>query len=329
MSYTHLTEQERVCIFHCQGRVPDAELARRLKRHRATLRRERKRFRRNPIYPCYHYYLPDHAHRFAQQQRRRKRGFRWTQHRPLLEYVKQKLQQKWSPQQIAGRLPLDYPDDRQMRVSHASIYRWIRADQKQDGEWATHLRQSHKKRRKPYGSGPRRSRIPGRVSIHDRPETANQRKQIGHWESDTVLGRNGRLATHVDRTSRYVLIGRMPDGTAVQFNAATIRCFRKMPARYRKTLTGDNGSEFVEHQALGSRLGFETFFADPYSSWQRGTNENTNGLIRQYLPKGSDFSAVTYQRVARIEQSLNNRPRKCLGYRTPAEVLGRVLRLKC
>lgn len=329
MSYTHLTEHERVSIFHCQGMVHQAELARRLKRHPATIRRELKRFRRNPIWPYYHYYLPDHAQRFAQEQRRRKRGFRWTRHRPLLAYVRQKLRQQWSPEQIAGRLELDYPDDPAMRLSHSSIYRWIRADRQGGGEWWTHLRQSAKKRRKAYGSGPRRSRIPNRVSIHDRPVAAQSRSEIGHWEADTVLGRHGRLATHVDRASRYVLIGRMPDGTALQFNAASIRCYRKLPAKYRKSLTADNGSEFMEHQALGARLGFKTYFADPYSSWQRGSNENTNGLIRQYLPKGSDFAHLSHQRVARIEQALNNRPRKCLGYRTPAEVLGPALRLQC
>jgi len=329
MSYKHLSEQERVCIFHCQGIVHQAELARRLKRHRASIRRELKRFHKAPIWGYYHYYLPDHAHRFAREKRRRKRGFRWTKHSPLLNYVKEKLKEKWSPEQIAGRLPMDYPNNPQMRLSHASIYRWIKDDRKAGGDCWKHLRQSHKKRRKPYGSGPRRSRIPQRISIHERPERADKRKEIGHWESDTVLGRKGRLATHVDRKSRYVLMARMPDGTAIQFNAASIRCFKKMPAKYRKTLTGDNGSEFVEHQALGSRMGFKTYFADPYSSWQRGTNENTNGLIRQYLPKKSDFSTLAHQRVARIEQALNNRPRKCLGYRTPAEVLGLVLRLKC
>ena len=144
-----------------------------------------------------------------------------------------------------------------------------------------------------------------------------------------MMGRKGRLATHADRKSRYVLIGRMPDGTALEFNAATIRCFKRIPSQYRKTATADNGSEFMEHRALASRLGFKTYFADPYCSWQRGTNENSNGLIRQYLPKGTDLSAVSHQRVARIERSLNNRPRKCLGYRTPAEVLGLSLRLKC
>jgi len=329
MSYTHLTEHERICIFHCQGLVYQAELARRLKRHPATIRRELKRYRHNPIWPYYSHYLPDHAHRFAQDQRQRKRGFRWTKHAPLLEYVKEKLTLDWSPEQIASRLPLDYPDDEQMRVSHASIYRWLKADRRVGGDLWKHLRQSCKKRRKSYGSGPRCSRIPNRVSIHQRPRRAEKRAEIGHWESDTVLGRHGRLATHVDRRSRYVLIGRMPDGTAVQFNAASIRCFKRMPEKYRKTLTADNGSEFVEHRALGARLGLKTYFADPYSSWQRGTNENTNGLIRQYLPKRSDFSSLTHQRVARIEQSLNNRPRKCLGYRTPAEVLGPELRLNC
>jgi IS30 family transposase len=329
MSYTHLTERERLNLFHCQGFVSDAELARRLARHPATLARERKRFRKAPAWADFHEYLPDHAHRFAQDKRCGKRGVQWVKHVPLLQYVRDKLALRWSPEQIAGRLLLDYPDDPQMRLSHTSIYRWLRDDRQAGGAHWKHLRQSSKKRRKRYGSGPRRSRIPDRVSIEQRPAEANRRTQIGHWESDTVLGKHGRVATHVDRRSRYVLIGRMPDGRAIEFNAASIRCFRRVPARFRKTLTADNGSEFVEHKALGSRLGFKTFFAKPYSSWQRGTNENTNGLIREYLPKRSDFSQLSYQRVAMIEKALNNRPRKCLGYRTPSEVLRSALRLKC
>ncbi len=243
--------------------------------------------------------------------------------------MKARLRRQWSPEQIAGRLPLDHPDDARMRVSHTSVYRWIRADRAAGGGLWKHLRQSRKKRRRPYGSGRRRSRIPDRVGIERRPPQADQRTEIGHWESDSVLGRHGRLATHVDRKSRYVLIARLADGRASEFNAGSIRRFKRLPAQGRKTLTADNGSEFVEHAKLGSRLGFTTYFADPYSSWQRGTNENTNGLIRQYLPKGSDFSALTHQRVAVIERALNNRPRKCLGYRTPAEVLAAALRLKC
>lgn len=329
MSYTHLTERERISIFHCQDLVLPAELGRRLGRHPATLARELKRYRKAPTWSYHRAYLPDHAHRFAQDKQARKRGIRWIKYAPLRRYVKKKLAAKWSPEQIAGRLRDDYAEDPKMQVSHTSIYRWLRAERQEGGEQWKHLRQSEKKRRKRYGSGPRRSRIPDRVSIQERPPEANDRTQIGHWESDTILGKKGRVATHVDRMSRYVLIGRMPDGRAIEFNAASIRCFRRMPAKFRKTLTADNGSEFVEHKALGSRLGFKTFFANPHRSWERGTNENTNGLIREYLPKGSDFSNLSYQRIARIEKALNNRPRKCLGYRTPSEVLHSALRLKC
>jgi transposase, IS30 family len=328
MSYTHLTEPERVCIFH--QRMCDfshAEIGRRLNRHRATIGRELKRFGKHPGWPYFRQYFPDSADALARQRRSRPRGFRWTKHRPLLAYVLRKLREEWSPEQISGRIQDDFPDDDRMRVSHPSLYHYIKADRVAGGSLWKRLRQSHKLRRRPYGSGPRRCRIPDRVGIEQRPRQVESRKQIGHWEADTVLGRRGRLATCVERKSRYVLIARLPDGKAIEFNAAAIRCFKKIPSRWRKTITTDNGSEFIEHRQLSARLGFKTFFADPYSSWQRGTNENTNGLIRQYIPKRTDLSQVSYQRVARIALKLNNRPRKCLDYRTPAEVLGPVLRL--
>lgn len=328
MSYTHLSEHERYCIFHQQMcSFSNAEMGRRLKRHRATIGRELKRFHRHPSWPAYRQYFPDGADRLAQQRRAQQRGFRWTRHRPLLAYVLRKLRQEWSPQQIAGRIRRDFPDDKKMRVSHQSIYQYIKADRREGGSLWKRLRQSHKLRRKPYGAGPRRCRIPERIGIEQRPPQVQSRRQIGHWEADTMLGSKGRLATCVERKSRFVLISRLPNGRAIEFNAAAIRCFKKIPRRWRQTLTTDNGSEFIEHQALASRLGFKTFFANPYCSWERGTNENTNGLIRQYLPKHVDLSQVSYQRVARIAAKLNNRPRQCLGYRTPAEVLGPVLRL--
>ena len=200
MSYTHLSEHDRVCIFYNHDMGPShAEVARRIGRHRATVGRELKRFRKAPIWPYYHHYLPDHAQRLAQERRRRPRGVRWTRHRSLLAHVKQKLLEQWSPEQIAGRLRLDFPDDTEMRLSHSSIYRWLRADRDAGGDWWKHLRQSQKKRRKRYGSGPRKSRIPDRVNIDQRPPQANDRSEPGHWEADTVLGKNGRLATHVER----------------------------------------------------------------------------------------------------------------------------------
>lgn len=328
MSFTHLTEQQRVCIFYRQMHgYSKANIARWAGCHRATIGRELKRFRRHPSWPYYHQYYPDGAHRMACERRARPRGPRWVRHRPLLAYVLRKLRQEWSPEQIAGRLLTDFPQDPRMRVSHQTIYAYIAADRKAGGSLWNRLRQSHKLRRKAYGSGKRRSRIPERVGIEHRPVEVQGRQQAGHWEADTMMARNGRLATCVERKSRFVLIGRLPDGRACEFNAAAIRCFKRIPRSIRKTLTTDNGSEFIEHQALSRRLGFKTFFANPYSSWERGTNENTNGLIRQYIPRNTDMNSVSYQRIAYITQKLNNRPRKCLNYRTPAEVLGPVLRL--
>jgi IS30 family transposase len=307
--------------------ISDAELGRRIGRHRATIRRELKRFRRHPSWPYYRTYFPDGAHTLARETRSRPRGIRWIRHRPLLAYVKRRLREEWSPEQIAGRLKKDFPTDKKMRVSHQSIYNYIQADRKSGGSLWKRLRQSSRIRRKAYGSGPRRQRIPNRVGIDQRPKEVESRKILGHWEGDTMLGQGkARLATCVERKSRYVIIARMPDGTACQFNEATIKKLKKISPSQRKTLTTDNGSEFIEHQTLGHRLGFKTYFADPFSSWQRGTNENTNGLIRQYFPKGTAFSEISHQRVARVAMKLNNRPRKCLGYKTPAEVLGPVLR---
>jgi IS30 family transposase len=328
MPFVHLSEQERVCIFYQQMcGFSKAQMARRLGRHRCTIGRELRRFRRHASWPLYRRYFPDGAHALACQRRSRPRGFRWTRHRPLLGYVLRGLRREWSPQQIAGRIRKDFPDDPKMRVSHQSIYSYIKADRRAGGTLWKRLRHSGKLRRKAYGSAARRSRIPDRVGIGQRPQEARDRSRIGHWEADTMLGRKGRLASCVERKSRYVLIGRLPDGRACQFNAAAVRLFKKIPPAQRKTLTTDNGSEFVEHKKLSGRLGFKTYFADPYASWQRGTNENTNGLIRQYFPRGTDLSKLSYQRVARIAQKLNNRPRKCLGYKTPAEVIGPLLRL--
>jgi IS30 family transposase len=328
MSFTHLTQQQRICIFH-QGNVnfSKAEIGRRIARHRSTIGRELRRFRKHPSWPYFRQYFPDLADTMARENRAKPRGPRWVRHGPLLEYVLEKLGLEWSPEQIAGRLLIDHGDDERMRISHQTIYNYISADRQAGGTLWKHLRQSHKTRRKAYGSGTRRSRIPERVGIEDRPAAVESRKEAGHWEADTMLAVSGRLATCVERKSRYVLIGRLPDGRACQFNRVALRLFKQMPQTVRKTLTTDNGSEFIEHQSLSRHLGFKRFFAHPYSSWERGSNENTNGLIRQYIPRKTDLGMVSHQRVARIARKLNNRPGKCLNYRTPAEVLGPVLLL--
>lgn len=327
MSYAHLTLQDRSCIYYQKAMdFTNAEVARRIGRHRATVGRELKRFRKHPSWPYLKQYFPEGGQELAVKRRCKPRGFHWTRHRPRLAYVLRGLRREWSPEQISGRMKNDFPDDKSMRVSHVSIYQYVKTDRKLGGSLWKRLRQSHKIRRKTYGSGTRRSRIPNRVSITRRPKGIETRRTPGHWEADTMQGKGGRLATFVERKSRYVMIARLPDGKAASFNAGAIRCFRKTPAPVRKTMTVDNGSEFIEHGELGRRLGFKTYFADPYSSWQRGTNENTNGLIRQYFPKGHDLGRASHRRVARIAKKLNNRPRKCLAYRTPAEVLGPLLR---
>lgn len=328
MSYTHLTLEDRICIYHQQNaKFTRAEMARRLDRHRSSIGRELVRFRKHPSWPYYKQYMPDSADTMAVETRGKSRGPRWTRHKPLLDFVLAGLGKEWSPEQIAGRLGDQFPDDAKMRVSHPTIYKYITADRAAGGSLWKGLRQSTKLRRKTYGSGKRRSRIPERVGIEKRPLEVEDRKQAGHWEADTMIARNGRLATAVERTSRYVVIARLPNGRAIEFNTAAIRLFKKFPKVLRKTFTTDNGSEFIEHQTLAKRLGFKTFFANPYSSWERGTNENTNGLIRQYVPRETDLKEMSCQQVARITKKLNNRPRKCLNYRTPAEVLRPLLRL--
>jgi IS30 family transposase len=271
--------------------------------------------------------MPDSADTMAAEVRGNVRGPRWTGHKPLLDFVLGGLAQQWSPEQIAGRLVDQFPEDLKMRVSHPTIYKYVATDRAGGGTLWKCLRQSDRIRRKTYGSGQRRSRIPQRVGIEQRPAEVEDRKQPGHWEADTMIARNGRLATAVERTSRYVVIARLPNGRAIEFNTAAIRLFKKLPKSLRKTITTDNGSEFIEHQALSKRLGFKTFFANPYSSWERGSNENTNGLIRQYVKRETDLKEMSYQQVARITKKLNNRPRKCLNYRTPAEVLRPLLQL--
>jgi IS30 family transposase len=158
--------------------------------------------------------------------------------------------------------------------------------------------------------------------IDQRPQIVDQRKRIGDWESDTVEGRKGKglLATHVERKSRYTVAVKVADKSAPTVTRATVKRMKRLPKAKRKTMTMDNGKEFAGFAHLESQLGIRTYFAHPYHSWERGTNENTNGLLRQFFPKGTDFTQVTDSEVDRVERLLNNRPRKCLGYRTPAEV---------
>jgi IS30 family transposase len=216
----------------------------------------------------------------------------------------------------------EYPNDPDMRISQEGIYGFIYRDAFAGGKLYTRLHSQRKKRRKqrPYGS--LRGLIRNRVGISERPAIVNTRQRIGDWEGDTVEGNKGseHIATHVERKSRFLLASKLPDKLASTMATKTIACFQKIPKIARKTLTVDNGKEFAKFNDIQATVGLDIYFSDPYSPWQRGTNENTNGLLRRYFPKGSNFKLISDEQLASIVKKLNNRPRKSLNYRTPHEV---------
>jgi len=320
MSYTHLTEQERYVISHLSvARFSLREIARRINRHHSTVSRELKR--NGPQYDCTIYWY-DWTHPMAVKRRCQARHYRRQNNLRLVRYVEAKLKLQWSPEEIAQRIRIDYPDNREMRISHETIYSWIYLDASVDGKLYLNLRRRRKRRRrqKRYGSG--RRFLAGRKNIAERPALVEGRQRFGDWEGDTVEGKksSGCLATLVERKSRYLVATKLENKKAATLTDQGIRAFGVIPRRMRQTLTVDNGSEFAQFKKFEKKAGLSIYFADPYAAWQRGLNENTNGLLRQYFPKGSNFKKVTDDDVAEAVKRLNNRPRKCLDYRTPSEI---------
>lgn len=320
MPHHHLTLAEREVIsqMHFSG-ASFSKIGKALGRHRGTILRE---IARNtlPGIECYYAHQADWLAALRRDESKEK----FEHHsRSVWRYVREKLREGWSPEQISGRMREDFADDEGMRISHETIYAWIREEKRDGGDLWKCLRQSHRKRRKRYGSRSMRGRIKDRVGIERRPKVVSTRSRFGDWESDTMegKGKRGYLVTHVERKSRYVVAARIDDKRAETFNGGTRRAFRWIPRCLCHTLTVDNGKEFAQFKELEKMLGATVYFADAYSSWQRGTCENTNGLLREYFPKETDLTRVSHQRVAAVVNRLNNRPRKCLGYRTPHEVL--------
>jgi IS30 family transposase len=313
---------ERYVITHMhQAGFSNAAIGRQLNRHRATVGRELSRNRDG--FGGYHY---ESAQRLA-AARRTQACQRYKLDAPgrLSRFVRRGLRQRWSPQQIADRLRSDHRRDRAMRVTAETIYRWVYRQHTLGERWHEQLRRRRPRRRRriPGERRDARGRIPGRVGIEQRPKIANGRRRFGDWESDTVEGAKGTglLVTHVERKSRYTRLGKLKDKKAATLSSVTCSIFRGLPAKLRRTLTADNGKEFADFKTIERALKLKVYFANPHAPWERGTNENTNGLLRDFFPKGSDFRKVTAARLAQVERMLNNRPRKCLNYRTPAEVL--------
>jgi IS30 family transposase len=316
MGYRHLNIDERESILKMLSKEKKlTEIAGVIGRNKGTISRE---LSRNLCSTGE--YKPHLAQRYYNKRRdASKQPDRLEKNGKLRQYVRKKLKLYWSPEQIAGKLRRDHKAD----ISHVTIYSWIMRDKAEGGKLYKFLRQGHRKRRKKRGSLNNQGQIPDRRPISERPKAVDKREELGHWEGDTVVGKSHSsfVASHVERKSRYLLVGRTDDKSADSMNATTRRLFRKIPMSKRKTMTFDNGKEFAGFKALEKAVGFCCYFADPYSSYQRGTNENTNGLLRQFFPKGTDFNKISEEEIDKAAALLNNRPRKCLNYRTPHEVL--------
>lgn len=235
----------------------------------------------------------------------------------VIVLVNEQIRFDLSPEQVSGYLK----EQHGIHLSHERIYQHIWADRRAGGDLYSHLRQAHKKRRKKYGSKDKRGQICNRVSIDQRPDIVDEKSRIGDWEIDTVIGQNhkGALVTIVDRKSKFTLIKRVETKHADGVTAATTTLLK--PYRDKVfTITADNGKEFAGHETMSEELNAQVYFAHPYSSWERGLNENTNGLIRQYFPKGSSFEDITDEQVEAVMYRLNHRPRKGLNYQTPHAV---------
>jgi transposase, IS30 family len=268
------------------------------------------------------------AHQGARNQARRPRPCKLRQGR-LHDVVAAGLQDLWSPDEIARRLPLDFPDDPEMRVSHETIYQslYVQGRGELRRELARCLR-SGRTTRKKRGTPDGRGRIPGMVMISDRPAAVADRAVAGHWEGDLILGENGRSAvgTLVERTTRLVLLLHLEGGrAAVSVEAAMRTAIATLPDELRRSITWDQGAEMATHASFTTATGIPIYFCDPHSPWQRGSNENTNGLLRQYLPKGTDLSAHSAADLQRVQRSLNDRPRKTLNYMTPSEAYAQIV----
>ena len=316
MEYTHLTpiERERIMNLLAQG-YGVRDIADRIGRSPSTISRELAR-NRDKASCSYSAYMADKQYR----QRR-------TKCRPKLKLADietQKhllacLDEGWSPEQIVGRMKLD--GKQELEVSVPTIYRAIDRGLLPHGTKKC-LRRKGKRYRRKNATSDRRGEIKNAVSIEKRPKTVEGRKSIGHWEGDTVLGSpgTGGIVTLVERRSRYTLAKKIDNKTACVTTEAIVSLFEDVPSRMLKTLTLDNGKEFAGHEEIAALTDVSVYFAHPGHPGERGTNENTNGLIREYLPKGLDFREVMDDDVQMVVTRLNNRPRKCLGFRTPREV---------
>ncbi|MGI0135414.1 MAG: IS30 family transposase [Candidatus Micrarchaeaceae archaeon] len=316
---TELTETERDKLALARGQgLGVRACARELGRGVSTVSEELKR----GSLPTGEY-VAIHAQRLSGLRKANRQEREQLKNPWLYAYVLGKLLEGWSPEQITGRLKRQYPDDRSRHLSPETIYQFVYAPEQADKRLWEYLPRKQKKRRKQHGRSVHKSRIPDRVSIHDRPEEVDSRTTFGHYEGDTVEGQRSKhdgIHTEVERLSRKLFARKVGRIASRETTDAQLRIFRTIPTAARLTTTLDNGREHHLHGELTASLGLDVYFADPYSSWQRGCNEYHNGLLRRYLPKQTDFTNLTEAELRDIVEEINDRPRKCLDYATPNEV---------
>jgi len=306
-TYTQLTYHQRYHIYtFLKAGFCQTEIAETIGVHKSTISRELRRNRGGRGY------RPKQAQRFAKGRQTKSNSRIKPEDWELVEGL---ISLDWSPEQISEHCR----DNQLLSISHERIYQYIYKDKRSGGSLWKHLR-CHKKRRKRYGSYEKRGQIPNRVWIDERPQAVEDRNRLGDWEADTIIGkgRKGAIVTLVDRKSRFLRMGLVARRTKEAVSEKIISLLEDLPVH---TITCDNGKEFTNHEKFSKVLNAKVYFAHPYASWERGTNENTNGLIRQYIPKDTKFSGLTCEDMLFVENRLNTRPRKCLSFKSPVVIL--------
>jgi IS30 family transposase len=307
-------ERDRIFLFKKKG-LTNSQIAKRLGRDKSTIGRE---FKRN-THQKFHQYLPDTAGRKADKRKKLSRKKRYVDKHPRLKKeIAIRLKKGWSPDLIAGWLKRL----KKLYLNQESIYQFIYSLEGRKVNMRQYLRRAHRVRHKKSGRKAHKSIcIPNRTDIAKRPKSIDKRTQFGHWEGDNVVYNRHRraLSTSVERKTRKVIISKPRNLTAKEKSRVIINRFKSLPEKARRTMTYDNGKEATNHETVTAAIGMKFYFAKTYSSWQRGTNENRNGLVRFYLPRDTDLNQLTWQQIRRVESLINNRPVKLLGYQTPNE----------
>lgn len=312
--YKQLTSDERdlIAVHHANG-FSLGEIAKMIGRNKSTISRE---LTRNSA-PSSKVYLSGQAHKRAKQRKKQAAIKEELKCHKIRNFVKNKLQEGWSPEIIAGTLASDPAN---MKISHESIYLYI---YKKRPDLIKLLARAHKKRfKRAPKTNKKNNRIPHRIFIDQRPQEINDRSEFGHWESDTAVSKQSKVAlvVSIERISKLVKIKKIRQNKAEIFSKAIVRRMRSLPPCARRSITYDNGPENAKHEFINDQLNTDSYFCNPYHSWEKGSVENVIGLIRRFFPKKTDFAKITHKRIKEVEFLLNNRPRKCLNFKTPSEV---------